>query len=88
MFKLLNKMGPKSLTDLFTFKSEKTNYKHRDVESTLAYHSRVQIAWKKVSCLTGHTFGILYQPKLERATPSCPLKLKPLLTFLNTHIFE
>jgi hypothetical protein len=28
-------MGPKSLTDLFTFKSEMTNYKLRDVESTL-----------------------------------------------------
>jgi hypothetical protein len=35
IFKLLNKMGPKSLTDLFTFKSEMTNYKLRDVESTL-----------------------------------------------------
>ena len=35
MFKLLNKMGPKSLTDLFTFKSEVTNYKLRVVESTL-----------------------------------------------------
>jgi hypothetical protein len=34
MFKLSNKMGPKSLTDLFTFKSEKTNYKLRDVESS------------------------------------------------------
>jgi hypothetical protein len=43
---------------------------------------------KKVSCLTGHTFGTLYQPKLERATPSSPLKLKSLLAFLNTHIFE
>ena len=88
MFKLLNKMGPKSLTDLFTFKSEMTNYKLRNVESTLCYHSRVRIARKKVSCLTGHTFGIIYQPKLERATPSCPLKLKSLLTFMNTHIFE
>ena len=35
MFKLSNKMGPKSLSDLFTFKSEMTNYKLRDVESTL-----------------------------------------------------
>ena len=26
MYKLLNKMGPKSLTNLFSFKSEKTNY--------------------------------------------------------------
>ena len=37
MFKLLNKIGPKSLTDLFTFKSEVTNYKLRDVESTLCF---------------------------------------------------
>ena len=36
MFKWLNKMGPKSLTDLSVyFKSEMTNYKLRDVESTL-----------------------------------------------------
>jgi hypothetical protein len=28
-------MGPKSLTDLFMFKSEMTNYKLRDVESIL-----------------------------------------------------
>jgi hypothetical protein len=35
MFKFLNKMGPKSLTDFFTFKSEMTNYKFRDVEKTL-----------------------------------------------------
>jgi hypothetical protein len=26
MYKLLDKMGPKSLTNLFSFKSEKTNY--------------------------------------------------------------
>ena len=35
MFKLLNKMGPKSLIDLFTFDSEMTNYKRRYVESSL-----------------------------------------------------
>ena len=35
MFRLFNKMGPKSLTDLFTFKSEMTTYKLRDIESTL-----------------------------------------------------
>jgi hypothetical protein len=86
MFKLLNKMGPKSLTDLFTFKSEMTNYKL--VESTLCLPQPRTNSLKKVSCLTGHTFGILYQPKLERTTPSCPLKLKSLLTFWNTHIFE
>ena len=35
MYKLLNKMGPKSLTNLFSFKSEKTNYHLRDVSSGL-----------------------------------------------------
>jgi hypothetical protein len=35
VFKLLNRMSPKSLTDLFTFKSEMTNYNLRDVESSL-----------------------------------------------------
>jgi hypothetical protein len=60
MFKLLNKMGPKSLTDLFTFKSKVTNYKLRDVESTLFFHSRVQIALKKSFMFDGaHTWNSL-----------------------------
>ena len=29
----LNKMGPKSLTNLFSYKSEKTNYHLRDISS-------------------------------------------------------
>ena len=33
MYKLLNKMGPKSLTNLFSYKSEKTNYHLRDISS-------------------------------------------------------
>ena len=35
MYKLLNKMGPKSLTNLFSYKSEKTNYHLRDISSGL-----------------------------------------------------
>ena len=35
MYKLLNKMGPKSLTNLFTYKSEVTNYKLRNISSNL-----------------------------------------------------
>ena len=34
MYKL-NKMGPKSLTNLFSYKSEKTNYHLRDISSGL-----------------------------------------------------
>jgi hypothetical protein len=35
MYKVLNKMGSKSLTNLFSFKSEKTNYLLWDVSSGL-----------------------------------------------------
>jgi hypothetical protein len=35
MYKILNKMGPKSLTNLISFKSEKTNYDLLDVSSGL-----------------------------------------------------
>ena len=36
MYKVLNKMGPKSLTTLFSYKSEKTNYNLRDIPSGLS----------------------------------------------------
>ena len=86
MFKLLNKMGPKSLTELFTFKSEMSNYELRDIESTLCLPQSHTNSMKKVSSLMGNTFGTLYQKKIGRATPSCPLKLKLLLIFLNNII--
>ena len=35
MFKLLNNMGPTSLTDLFTFKSESTDYELCGIKRTL-----------------------------------------------------
>ena len=35
MFKILNKMGPKSLTDLFSYKSEKTKYNLREISQSL-----------------------------------------------------
>ena len=35
MYKVLNKMGPKSLTNLFSYKCEKTNYHLRDISTGL-----------------------------------------------------
>jgi hypothetical protein len=35
MYKLLNKMDPKSLTNLFSNKNEKTNYDLRDISNRL-----------------------------------------------------
>ena len=36
MYKVLNKMGPKSLTNLFSYKCEKINYNLRDISSGLS----------------------------------------------------
>ena len=36
MYKVLNKMGPKSLTNLFSYKCEKTKYNLRDISSGLS----------------------------------------------------
>ena len=82
MFKVLKKMCPKSLTQLFTYKSEMSNYELQDIRYFL-YHSHVPITWKEVSCLTGHTYGTLYQKKLGRASPSRALKVRSLLTLLR-----
>ena len=35
MFKIVNKMGPKSLTDLFSNKSEETEYNLREISQSL-----------------------------------------------------
>ena len=35
MYKLLNNVGPNSLTNLFSYKSELTNYSLRDISSGL-----------------------------------------------------
>jgi hypothetical protein len=36
MYRVLNRMGPKSLTNLFSYKSEKTNYRLRGISSGLS----------------------------------------------------
>jgi hypothetical protein len=36
MYKVLNRMDPKSLTNLFSYKCEKTNYNLRDTKSGLS----------------------------------------------------
>jgi hypothetical protein len=80
MYKLLNNMGPKSLTNLFTYKGEMTSYKLRDISRSLCLpqpHANV----KKVSCMTEHTFGILFQKKLEESKSLSSFRKK-----IATHI--
>ena len=59
MYKLLNKMGPKSLTNLFTYKGEMTNYKLRNISSSLCLPQPRSNNMKKVLCMTEPTFEIL-----------------------------
>jgi hypothetical protein len=47
MYKLLNNMGPQSLTNLFTYKGEMTSYNLRNVSSALCLpQPRILIIWK------------------------------------------
>ena len=83
MFKLLNKMCPKSLTDLFTFKSEMTNYKLRDVESTLCLPQPRTNSLKKSFMFDGaHIWN--YLPTEIRESNS----IMSFETKIATHIFE
>ena len=43
MYKLLNNMGPQSITKLFTYKDEVTNYNLRNISSNFVNHIHVQI---------------------------------------------
>ena len=71
---LMNKMGPKSLSNLFTYKGEVTNFGEHFNTNNM----------KKVSCMTEHTFGILFLKKYERANPFLPFERKSLLTLIET----
>ena len=83
MFKLLNKMGPKLLTDLFTFKSEVPNYKLRDVESTLCLPQPRTNSLKKSFMFDGaHIWNSL--PTEIRESNS----IMSFETKIATHIFE
>ena len=84
MYKLLNKMGPKSLTNLFTYKSEVTNYKLRNISSSLCLPQPRTNNMKNTSFMyDGAHFGILFLKKLERANPFLPFERKSLLTLIN-----
>ena len=82
MFKVLNKMCPKSLTRLLTHKSEMSNYELQDISCTLCLPQPRTNNMKKSFMFDGHKYGTLYQKKLGRASPSRALKVRSLLTLL------
>ena len=82
MYKLLNNMGPQSLTNLFTYKSEMTSYNLRNVSSTLCLPQPRTNNLKKSFMYDGSFLWILFQRKLKRANPFLPFGRKSLLTLI------
>jgi hypothetical protein len=78
MYKVLNKMGPKSLTNLFSYKSEKTNYNLREISSDLSLPNPRTNNMKNSFMYDG-----AHQRKLGKAKLFLPLEIKLLLTSLT-----
>ena len=76
MYKSLNKLGPESLSSLFTYKNEKTNYKLRNLSSGLCLPKPRTNSMKKVSCTMVLNYGTLFQTKLGKANPYRAFKRK------------
>ena len=88
MYKLLNNMGPQSLTNLFTYKGETTSYNLRNISGTLCLAQPRTNNLKKSLVTMDHFFGIPFLRKLERANPFLPFGRKSLLTLIvkaNVH---
>ena len=81
MHKIFTKMSPKSLANLFSHKSEKTDYiTFEGYQVISAYQNLVLIIRKIVSCMMEPNFGILHQKILRNVNRFLPFKIKSLLT--------
>ena len=84
MHKIFNKMSPKSLANLFSHKSEKTDYiTFEGYQVISAYQNLVLIIRKIVSCMMEPNFGILHQKILRNVNRFLPFKIKSLLTLMS-----
>ena len=77
MFKILNKMGPRSVTDLFPYKSEKTEYQARDIPR---FPKPRTDHMKKALCMTEQNFGILFLKTSGKVNHFLPFAKKSPLT--------
>ena len=83
MFKLLNNMGPTSLTDLYTFKSESTDCEFRGIKRTLCLPQPRTNSMKKSLAFNG--------PQVWNSLPNELKEINSLKTFQNkiaSHIFK
>ena len=82
MYKLLNNMGPQSLTNLFTYKDELTSYNLQNISSSLCLPHPHTNNMKEASCMTEHFSGIPFQGILKKANPFLPFERKSLPTLI------
>ena len=76
MFKILNNMGARSLTDLFSYKSEKTEYHLRDISKSLCL-SKPRTDYMKKSFMYD---GIIFLKTSGKVNHFLPFTKKLLLT--------
>ena len=77
-------MGPKSLTNLFSYKSEKTNYHLRDISSGLCL-PKPRTNNMKNSFM--YSFGTLFQKKFGKANHFLPFEIKSLLISVRKNYY-
>ena len=83
VFKVLNNIGPKSLTNLFTYKGDTTSYNLRDISSSVCIPQPHTNSLKKVSCMMGRAFGMIFLKTLEKVIQFPPFETKSLLTLYS-----
>ena len=85
MYKVLNGMGPKSLTNLFSYKYEKTNYNLRDISSGLSLPKSRTNNMKNNFMYDGAHLGnsIPKEIRENKTLSSFNLEIKSLLTKLT-----
>ena len=89
MYKLLNNMGPQSLTNLFTYKGETTSYDLRNISGTLCLPLPRTNNPKKSSVYDGSFLWNSIPKEIREGKPFLPFGRKSLLTLIvkaNVHL--
>ena len=73
-------MGPQSITGLFPYKSEKTEYQARDISQSLCLPKPRTDHMKKALCMTEQNFGILFLKTSREVNHFLPCAKKSPLT--------
>ena len=88
MYKILNKMEPKSLTNLFSCKSEKTNYHLRDISSGLCLPKPRTYNMKNSFMYDGaQLWNSIPKEIREKANLFLPFEIKSLLISVRKNYY-